>query len=336
MEAFQHLITWYECNKRDLPWRRTHDAYAVWVSEIMLQQTRAQAVIPYYNRFLLALPDIGALAAVDDDALYKLWQGLGYYSRAKNLKRTAGTVLEKYGGRIPDRYEMLLTLPGIGPYTAGAIASIAYGVRVPAVDGNVLRVMARLFDDDADITAATTKKRVFCQLASDMPDDAGTFNQAMMDLGAGICLPSGAPLCCRCPMRESCLACKRGRQALLPVRARKLPRRVQQKTVFVLGRGGSFLVRRRGPDGLLANLFELPNVDGYLDADAAAQALLALGVRITGELSVYERTHLFTHIEWRMRVYCADVIFEKMPEGFLLYDPAMSLPSAFSVCLPTD
>lgn len=336
MEAFENLIVWYGGNKRDLPWRRTHDAYAVWVSEIMLQQTRAQAVIPYYNRFLLALPDIGALAAVDDDALYKLWQGLGYYSRAKNLKRAAGTVLEKYGGRIPDRYETLRTLPGIGPYTAGAIASIAYGERVPAIDGNVLRVMARLFDDDADITAAATKKRVFGQLFSDMPDDAGAFNQAMMDLGACVCLPSGAPLCDRCPLREACLAYMRGRQTLLPVRAEKRPRRVQQKTVFVLGRGGSFLVRRRGPDGLLANLFELPNVDGFLDADAAAKALSSLGLRITGELSVYERVHLFTHIEWRMRVYCADVIFGKMPEGCLIYDPAMSLPSAFSVCLPSD
>ncbi len=335
MEAFQKLITWYECNKRDLPWRHTHDAYAVWVSEIMLQQTRAQAVIPYYNRFLLVLPDIAALTAVEDDALYKLWQGLGYYSRAKNLKRCAGILMRDYGGRMPERYQTLLTLPGIGPYTAGAIASIAFGVRVPAVDGNVLRVMARLFDDDADITAAATKRRVFEQLSAIMPDDAGAFNQAMMDLGAGICLPNGAPLCSRCPMQDACLARIGGRQALLPVRAEKRPRRIVEKTVFVLEWDGSFLVRKRGPNGLLANLFELPNADGCLDAGAVSATLDALGVRATGELSVYERTHLFTHIEWRMRVIRTAVHFEKMPDGYLPYDPTKSLPSAFSVCLPS-
>lgn len=332
MDLFAPLPVWYAENKRDLPWRHTRDPYRIWVSEIMLQQTRATAVIPYYTRFLEALPDVFSLAAVTDDVLYKLWQGLGYYSRAKNLKRAAIVVVDRFGGVIPSDLDALLTLPGVGAYTAAAIASFAYGARVPAVDGNLLRVYARLTDNDSDILSPAYKKQVYEKLCAQMPDDGALFNQAMMDLGAGICIPNGAPDCDACPLQKNCLGCQSGRASLLPVRHAKKARRIEEKTVFVLENDGSFLIGKRPKTGLLANLYELPNRDGHLSQQGVNDALSAWGLRPLSEIAVYSVTHIFTHIEWRMQVVRV-TIARTAPAPYRWYDGTQSLPTAFSKCL---
>ena len=332
MDFANDLCNWYRATHRDLPWRRTRDPYRIWLSEIMLQQTRVAAVIPYYERFLSELPTVSDLAAVEDDRLMKLWQGLGYYSRAKNLKRAAIVIVERYGGRLPGSYRELLTLPGIGSYTAGAIASIAFGERVPAVDGNVLRVLSRLHDDPRDVTDPHTRADVFSALEKDFPADAGTFNQAMMELGATVCVPNGAPRCDVCPLRAGCLARQNGTVALRPVKAPKAGRAVEPMTVFVLRDGDRFLIRKRPDEGLLAGLYELPNVPTRLDPAAAAACMSAFGVRPTGEITQYERTHIFTLKEWHMRVYACTVAPDEVP-NLLWYDGTQSLPTAFGVCL---
>ena len=204
------LLAWYEKNRRKLPWRENVSAYRVWVSEIMLQQTRVEAVKPYFARFIDALPDVSDLADCEEEKLLKLWEGLGYYNRVRNMQKAAKTVMEEYGGQLPDDYEKLLSLKGIGSYTAGAIASIAYGIPVPAVDGNVLRIITRLTQDESDIMKQSVKKRVEQALLEVMPQKrAGVFNQALMELGATVCVPNGAPLCEACPWKEFCLAKKK-------------------------------------------------------------------------------------------------------------------------------
>ncbi|MBR0508158.1 MAG: A/G-specific adenine glycosylase [Clostridia bacterium] len=335
MEFAALLLQWYPEHHRDLPWRRTRDPYAVWISEIMLQQTRVAAVMPYYERFLDALPDVGALAAVSDDRLMRLWQGLGYYSRARNLKKAAQAVCEQYGGRIPDRYETLLTLPGIGSYTAGAIASIAFSERVPAVDGNVLRVMMRLQNDPSDIADPAVKKRVFDALRSDMPEDAGTFNQAMMELGATVCVPNGQPLCGVCPLASVCKAREAGTAGALPNKRANKPRAIEEKTVFALYDHGAPLLLKRPDEGLLAGLYELPNVSGTLSDAQAADWLSAHGLHPVGDLLRYSAKHIFTHVEWQMRVYAASVSGDGV-QSFVRADGTQSIPTAFSVCLLTD
>ena len=275
MDFVELLQKWYPGHHRDLPWRKTRDPYAIWVSEIMLQQTRVAAVIPYYERFMKELPDVKALAAVPDDRLNLLWQGLGYYSRAKNLKRAAQIVCERFAGRMPDTYGALLSLPGIGSYTAGAIASIAYGERVPAVDGNVLRVYARMMNDPSDVGDLAVKTRVFDELKAVMPADAGTFNQAMMELGALVCVPNGQPLCADCPLNGVCKAREAGTAGLLPNKAPKKPRAIEDRTVFALYDHGAPLLRRRPDKGRLAGLYELPNVPGTLSTEKAMEWLTA-------------------------------------------------------------
>ena len=229
------LLRWYQENARTLPWRGDPTPYHVWVSEIMLQQTRVAAVLEYYRRFMEALPTVAHLAAVEEDRLMKLWQGLGYYNRARNLQRAARQVVEDFGGAFPDTYEGLLGLAGVGEYTAGAIASIAFGVPVPAVDGNVLRVVSRLTGDGSDITKPDTKRRMWAALKAVLPVRApGDFNQAMMDLGATVCLPNGAPLCEKCPAAEFCRARREGRTGELPYKPPKKARRVEERVVFLL------------------------------------------------------------------------------------------------------
>lgn len=335
MEYVDLLMNWYPGHHRDLPWRNTRDPYAIWVSEIMLQQTRVAAVIPYYERFMEELPDVSALAAVSDDRLLLLWQGLGYYSRAKNLKKAAGIVCERFSGRMPDRYETLLTLPGIGSYTAGAIASIAYGERVPAVDGNVLRVYARLTNDPSDVADPAVKTRVFDALSAVMPNASGMFNQALMELGATVCVPNGQPLCGDCPLKGVCKARAAGTAGLLPNKAPKKPRTVEDRTVFALYSDGAPLLLKRPDKGLLAGLYELPNVSGTLSTAEAMQWLTARGLHPVGDLSVYSAKHVFTHIEWHMRVYAAAVAGEGVL-NFIRADGSRSIPTAFSVCLGKD
>lgn len=328
------LIEWYRQNARDLPWRRTQDGYAVWISEIMLQQTRVAAVIPYYERFLRELPDIGALANVDDDRLHKLWEGLGYYSRARNLKKAAGEIISQYGGSMPRSYDALLTLPGIGEYTAGAIASIAFGEAVPAVDGNVLRVYARLFGEARDIRDPAFKKEVRAFLLPLVPkENPSAFNAALMELGATVCLPNGQPKCGECPVREYCVAYREGRTAELPVLSAKKARKIERKTVFALTMGGGLIGFRRPENGLLAGLWQLPEAEGELSDAEAAAWLGQHGINPVGELRFYERKHIFTHIEWHMRVCAAEVSADVLPEGWIVLDETHALPTAYRVCL---
>lgn len=336
MEWIESLLTYYEKNKRDLPWRNTRDPYRIWISEIMLQQTRVEAVRGYYARFLDALPDVASLAAVDEDRLLKLWEGLGYYSRARNLRRAAEVIVTEHGGQLPADYDQLLSLPGIGAYTAGAIASIAFGIPVPAVDGNVLRVMARKDADDADILAESTRRRVRDALLCCMPQDrAGLFNQAMMELGATVCVPNGAPHCDICPIQTHCLAHQQGRETDFPVKAKKAARKKEQKTVFAIETPMGYLGCRRPDKGLLAGLFQLPDTEGRLSDAEMMDWLGVHGLHPTGEIRMYERVHIFTHIEWHMRV-CAVSLSKvpTLPEGWLVLDKEQhSLPTAYRICL---
>ena len=327
-------MDWYRTNARDLPWRRTRNAYAIWISEIMLQQTRVAAAIPYYERFLRELPGVSALANVDDDRLHKLWEGLGYYSRARNLKRAAIEIVERFGGELPNSYEALLTLPGIGEYTAGAIASISFGEMVPAVDGNVLRVYARLFALETDIRDPAFKKEVRAALLPLVPKDAPeVFNAALMELGAVVCLPNGAPKCELCPVRDCCAAYRQGRAQELPVIGAKKARRIERKTVFALTEQGHLLGLRGPMSGLLAGMWRLPEAAGELTDAAAAIWLGERGIRPVGELRFYERKHIFTHVEWHMRVCAAEVAAEELPEGWARLDESNALPTAYRVCL---
>jgi len=334
MDWIAPLTNWYRNNARDLPWRRTRNAYAVWISEIMLQQTRVAAVVPYYERFLRELPDVAALAAVGDDRLHKLWEGLGYYSRARNLKRAANEVMHRFSGSMPKRYEELLTLPGIGEYTAGAIASIAFGKAIPAVGGNVLRVWARLFALERDIRDPAFKKEVRAALLPLVPnDEPGIFNAALMEFGATICLPNGAPKCELCPVRPWCAAFQQNRTAELPLISRKKQRRIERKTVFALLSDQGLLGFKRPDSGLLAGLWQLPEAAGELSDAEAANWLGERGMLPVGELRFYERKHIFTHIEWHMRVCSARVSAETLPEGWVVLDDSHALPTAYKICI---
>lgn len=324
------LLLWYRENARKLPWRGIKDPYHIWLSEVMLQQTRVAAVLEYYRRFLEALPTVEALAACPDDELMKLWQGLGYYSRARNLKKAAQVVTEQYGGRFPNTYEGLRALPGVGEYTAGAVASIAFGVAVPAVDGNVLRVLARITGDESDVTLPATKKEAARVLKAVMPTTApGEFNQAMMELGATVCLPNGAPLCSRCPAKEFCAALQTERIGSLPVKPPKKPRRVEVRTVYLLFRGDRVALRKRPEKGLLAGLWEYPNA---LKEEAPPVEGLRWTQAGTGK-------HIFTHIEWHMTAVTAEAQSNALPEGWVWADrqeieKVYAIPGAFDAFKP--
>ena len=328
------LLSWYDDNARVLPWRQDPTAYHVWVSEIMLQQTRVGAVLPYYHRFMEALPDVCALAEVPEEKLMKLWEGLGYYSRARNLQKAAKKVIEEYDGVFPDTYEALLTLPGIGDYTAGAVASIAFRRQVPAVDGNVLRVLARILGDDGDVLDSKVKARFRAYLCDILPEGrAGDFNQAMMDLGAMVCLPNGAPKCEECPVRGFCTAKDGGLWRTLPVKKKKAPRRKEEKTVFVLLSQDGVALRKRPETGLLAGLWEFPHVEGLLDEDQAAEVLKGWGLVPMVWKQQLSAKHIFTHVEWHMRGYVLAVKKEKRAELVWTDKAAFAdtaIPSAFA------
>lgn len=302
------LLEWYRENARVLPWRSDPTPYHVWVSEIMLQQTRVAAVLDYYRRFMEAVPTVACLAALPQDELMKLWQGLGYYSRARNLQKAARVIVEERSGRFPDTYEALLTLPGVGDYTAGAVASIAFNRPVPAVDGNALRVAARLTGIGENILEPRVRSQFRTLIAEVLPHDRpGAFNQAVMDLGAMVCLPGGAPLCGQCPLEDLCQACRLGLQASLPVRRKKAGRRVEELTVFVLLRDGKTALRQRADQGLLAGLWEFPHVPGALDEAAADGVLADWGLTPMDWKKKIAAKHLFTHVEWRMTGYLLTV-----------------------------
>ena len=324
------LLVWYRENARALPWRGDPTPYHVWVSEIMLQQTRVAAVLDYYRRLLEAAPDPAALAALSQDQLMKLWQGLGYYSRAKNLQKAAKQIAERHGGVFPNTYEDIRALAGVGDYTAGAIASIAFGLPVPAVDGNVLRVTARITGDSGDISTPAMKKKVTQALAQVIPLDApGDFNQALMELGATVCLPNGAPLCEKCPVAHLCRAFQEGRTGELPVKGAKKARRVEARTVFLLFHGDSVALRRRPDRGLLAGLWEYPNEP----ADGTDWPS-AWGLSVPSLEKVGAGKHIFTHIEWHMTALTAELEGTDLPAGWVWADRAAlrdvyALPNAF-------
>ena len=297
----QVLPLWYRANKRDLPWRRDKEPYHVWLSEIMLQQTRVEAVKGYYARFLEALPTIAHLAAYDDDALHKLWEGLGYYSRVRNLKKAAVKIMEEYGGVFPGEYEAIRALPGIGDYTAGAVCSICFDRKEPAVDGNVLRVVSRILEDATPIDLPAQKKKVKELLKTVYPEEAGEFTQALMELGATLCGPNWKPRCGECPCREFCGGALHGTAERFPVKSPKKEKRVEEKTVLILSCDGRYALRKRPDEGLLAGLWEFPNVPGKLEVAAALAQAESFGLRPREVYRQVERKHIFTHIRWEMR-----------------------------------
>lgn len=322
------LLGWYQQEGRSLPWRESKNPYHIWVSEIMLQQTRVVAVIEYYHRFLAELPDIPSLALCPEDRLMKLWQGLGYYNRARNLQKGAQQIMERHGGEFPQEYQAIHDLAGVGDYTAGAVASIAFGLPYPAVDGNFFRVISRFTADETDISTPVMKKRVTEWVAERMPlAYPGDFNQAIMELGATICLPNGAPKCEVCPVSALCASQKEELWRKIPVKAAKKPRRLEERRVYLLYQGERLLLRRRPEKGLLAGLWEFPHTMG--------EESLPFSVEEEG-LSHFSRgKHIFSHIEWRMEGVTGTLSLSTLPEGYALVtlqelEEKYPVPSAFS------
>ncbi len=330
-EIVQPLLEWYEKNKRALPWRETKDPYCIWVSEIMLQQTRVEAVKPYYERFLKTLPTVQALAEAEEETILKLWEGLGYYSRVRNMQKAAIQVMEEHGGVIPAEHKALLKLKGIGPYTAGAIGSIAFSLPIPAVDGNVLRVMSRITADTSDIALAATKKEWEERLTEIMPVHApGDFNQALMEIGATVCIPNGIPKCELCPVRKYCEAYRKNQTTLFPVKAEKKSRTIESKNVFFCVQDGKIAIRKRPPKGLLSSLWELPNSPQTV---IPPEALREWGIVDAVIDTMKGQKHIFTHVEWHMSCCFVDVT-KSEPSDLIWLTPEeietnYALPSAF-------
>ena len=298
------LIEWYEENHRILPWRASKNPYYIWISEIMLQQTRVEAVRPFFERFIKALPQVEDVAVCPEEQLLKLWEGLGYYNRVRNIQKAAIRIVEEYGGRLPADYEKLKDLPGIGNYTAGAVASIAYDLPVPAVDGNVLRVYARIMEDDSDILKQSVKTKVEKEFLEIMPGSrSGTFNQALMELGAMICVPNGAPKCEQCPVAQYCQARAHGTALDLPVKKKSKERRKEEKTVLVLRDGERVAIRKRPSKGLLAGLYELPNLEGYLSEEEILSWVEEQDLTPLQIVPLVDAKHIFSHVEWDMKGY---------------------------------
>lgn len=333
------LLEWYDSNARILPWRNNPAPYRVWISEIMLQQTRVDTVKPYFERFLEQVPTIQALAELPEDQLLKLWEGLGYYSRAKSLKKAAIMLVQEFKGQLPSDVESLETLPGIGPYTSGAIASIAFGIRAPAVDGNVFRVMARITANHGDITNKAVKKEIEILVRELLPSArVGDFNQALMELGATVCLPNGTPKCTECPLHFLCEGSKQGIAAELPIKSKKKSRKIEQKTIFVIEYNGKLAIRQRTDEGLLSGLWELPNVEGHLSLEESRNKLQELGV-VPCEISPMRASkHIFTHLEWHMIGYLVEAEAIQKDSSFLWatqkeIKEQYSIPTAFKAYL---
>ena len=337
-ELVPRLLSWYAENARDLPWRLSCDPYRVWVSEIMLQQTTVDVVRDYYARFLKAFPTVEALAAAEESDVLKLWEGLGYYTRARNMLRAAKVIMEKHGGNFPSAYEDIRALPGVGDYTAGAIASICFDAPRAAVDGNVLRVFSRLMAQD--YPTAADKKRLAGQISALYPKGAcGDFTQSLMELGALVCTPS-SPQCGACPVSMLCRAHAEGKVDAFPARRAAKEKRVEALTVLILTRGEEIAMRRRAPVGLLGGLWELPNAPGHLDGADAVAFAGRLGARPEKLIQSGRAAHVFSHVRWDMLWYhiACDAGAPALSAGAVWVSPAArrekhSLPSAFSKLL---
>lgn len=303
-EITSYLLDWYDLNARILPWRDNPKPYYVWISEIMLQQTRVEAVKPYFDRFITNLPDIKALAMAEEDKLLKLWEGLGYYNRVRNLQTAAITMMNEYDGILPPSYNELLKLKGIGPYTAGAIASIAYQIPIPAIDGNVYRVTKRIAGSFDDITKSNVQKELEKDLLAIIPKNRpGDFNQALMELGATVCIPNGKPLCEKCPVMHLCRGFRNGTMCSIPIKPEKKKRRLEDRTILVMEYQDKIAIRRRENKGLLAGLWELPSIDGKLNIIEGEEYSSKYIGNIKSLESLGEEKHIFSHIEWRMVGY---------------------------------
>lgn len=332
----QMLLPWYFEKKRVLPWRENHNPYRIWISEVMLQQTRVEAVISYFNRFTKKLPSIYDLAQVDDDTLFKLWEGLGYYNRARNMKKMAQIVVEQYHGQIPSTYEEMIKLPGIGPYTAGAILSIAYQKKYACVDGNVLRVIHRYLGDFSNIEEEQTKKRTKQLLEEILPEDVSSFNQSLMELGALICLPNGKPLCTSCPLNKKCIAYLEQKTEIIPVKNKKKERKKESYTFFLLHQNDKYFIEKRKEQGLLASLYGFLNVKETLSIQDAKKYIESLGWKVISIQKLPSKKHIFTHIEWEMLPYLIET--EQKENSLFVTKKEMkenySIPTAMQKLIP--
>lgn len=326
-EINKELIKWWKKAKRNLPWRQNKNPYNIWVSEIMLQQTKVKTVIPYFERFIKEIPDIKTLSQIKEDKLLKLWEGLGYYSRVKNMQKAAKILIEKGEENLPKTYKELLLLPGIGSYTAGAIASIAYDEKVCAVDGNVLRVTARIFNSFEDISKISVRKKMEEKLNKNIKEESGNFNQALMELGALICIPKN-PRCNICPISHLCKAYQEKTMYKLPIKKKKTKQKEENITVFLLIYKGKIAIRKREEKGLLASLFEFPNKMEILETNEIKKLFQTEKIK---KGKSYK--HTFTHKIWNMQSYQITlkekpkekyiwVSYKKLKENY-------SLPSAF-------
>lgn len=307
-EIVKPLVEWYQKDHRCLPWREAKNPYYIWISEIMLQQTRVEAVKPYFERFIQYLPTVEEAAKCPEDELLKLWEGLGYYNRVRNIQKAAIKIVENYDGKLPADYDKLKELPGIGNYTAGAVASIAYNIPVPAVDGNVLRVISRITENYDDILKQSVKTRVEKELLEIMPADApGDFNQALMELGAMVCVPNGMAKCEVCPVAHLCKARANGAVMELPIKKKAKERRLEDKTIVILRDGEHVAIRKRPSRGLLAGLYELPNLQGHVSEKEVLDWLKNYGLYPLHIQKITDSKHIFSHVEWDMTAYAVRV-----------------------------
>ena len=340
----QNLIYWFKLNQRNLPWRNPITPYTVWISEIMLQQTRIQAVIPKFLAFIQELPDIKSLAIVDDDKLMKLWEGLGYYSRARNLKKCANVLLHDYNGEFPHTKEELMKLPGIGAYTAGAIATTCFEEKVSAIDGNVLRVLSRYFGYTEDIRSKETisyfDQIILSALTNVNAKEIRFFTQGLMELGETICIPKGQPLCSTCPFHTHCIALKENTILTIPYRSKSKEKKIMNKTVLIIHNHDQYLIHKRNYTGLLANLYEFPNVDNTFTKEDVIHYLKQYPFNVKSIKESISSKHVFTHIEWHMQGYEIEIdeIHQSLLENnhyFLSKEELkkISIPSAFQAYL---
>lgn len=336
-EMVEPLMAWYRENKRDLPWRHHVNAYRVWVSEIMLQQTRVEAVKPFYHRFMEALPTVQALAEAEEDKLLKLWEGLGYYNRVRNMQKAARQIMEDYDGRFPETYEEISKLKGIGNYTAGAISSFAFGIPKPAVDGNVLRIISRILASNEDIMKQSVRTKVELALEKVIPEDnPSDFNQGLIELGAIVCVPNGEPKCEECPVSHLCKAKALGCQMELPVKKKAKERKIEDRTVLVFQDGETVAIRKRPAKGLLAKMYEFPNLEGHLNMDEVVEYCKSIGLAPVFVKELPEAKHIFSHIEWHMTGYAVrvDELEKNCTENMIFAHPeeiqkTYSIPAAF-------